>query len=202
MFSRNKLFVILSVFLILVIFSFSSSFASTYEFEGSTIITNDTYDNEYTYKFIFFTDNETTAQAYIFYSNTEIFVDERGFTSKNNGTYRYTELSCWSRDLPSTFDFSNVDISSYTESGSTSMAYFDNGKFFYSNYNIKDIDGNLVFQVAPVTVEQVTIPEIQQVGEIPQAIAEVLKILIPIGLIVLSIGLVIYLTRLVISRLQ
>lgn len=72
--------------------------------------------------------------------------------------------------------------------------------FAYSNKNIYDESGSLVFQSAPVG--QVTIPGIQQVGEIPQMMEQVLKIIIPIGLIVFLIGLVIYLMRLVILRAQ
>lgn len=69
-----------------------------------------------------------------------------------------------------------------------------------TNTTIKDEDGNLVFQGAPRPVEQVTIPEITQVAEIPQVITQVMKIMIPIGLIIFGIGLVIYLIRLVTSR--
>ena len=71
--------------------------------------------------------------------------------------------------------------------------------YYYGNSDIYDIDGNLVFQ-AP-QVNRVVIPAIQQTKEIPQAMGQVMRILIPIGLIVFSIGFVIFLTRLIISRL-
>ena len=79
---------------------------------------------------------------------------------------------------------------------------FPNGISTYNTISSDYPESEVVFQGAPVTVEQVTIPKIQQVEEIPQMMGQVMKILIPIGLIVFSIGLVIYLTRLVISRVQ
>lgn len=69
---------------------------------------------------------------------------------------------------------------------------------FYSSTG--HLSGDVVFQKTPVTVGEITIPEITQVVEIPQLMGEILKILIPIGLIIFGIGLVIYLVRLLISR--
>lgn len=70
----------------------------------------------------------------------------------------------------------------------------------YSNFDIY-CDDKLVFQGAPLPVEQVIIPEITQVAEIPQVMTQIMKILIPIGLIIFGIGLLIYLVRLVTSRM-
>lgn len=81
----------------------------------------------------------------------------------------------------------------------------------FANNNIYNLSNEVVFQAPPHQVEeqetpqqiqQVTIPAIQQVEEIPQGMTQVLQVIIPIGLIVLSIGLVIYLMRLVIYRMQ
>lgn len=69
-----------------------------------------------------------------------------------------------------------------------------------TNSVVYDENDNPLFQGAPRPVEQVTIPEITQVAEIPQVITQVMKIMIPIGLIIFGIGLVIYLVRLVTSR--
>ncbi len=75
-------------------------------------------------------------------------------------------------------------------------------EIIYSTSNVLDLDnGEVVFPLAPLPVEQVTIPEITQVKEIPQMMGKVLEMIIPIGLVILSIGLVIFLMRLVISRL-
>lgn len=59
-------------------------------------------------------------------------------------------------------------------------------------------DDTIFFQVAPPL--EVQLVEITQVEEIPKAIAEVLEMIIPIGLVVLSVVLIIYLVQLVISR--
>lgn len=72
----------------------------------------------------------------------------------------------------------------------------------FANQTIKNKSGDVVFLGAPQTVEQVKIPAIQQAEEIPQAMAEVLKILIPVGLVIFGIGLVIYLIRYCRSRLM
>lgn len=181
---KNKSFIILSIFLILAIFPFSSSFASTHEFEDSTIITNDTYDNEYAYKFIYFIDNDTTARVCLFYSNSEIFLSGTGFTTKGNGSFKEYELTCWSRDLPSTFDFSNIDIASFSESGSTSLAYFENGNFSYSNYDIKDTDGNVVFQGAPQGTQ---LSQIVEQAETEKTLAEIIAILPMILVIIVGL---------------
>lgn len=77
----------------------------------------------------------------------------------------------------------------------------ENG-FLICNHDILDENNNVVFQAPPQQVEAVTIPAIQQVGEIPQGMNQVLQVIIPIGLIVLSIGLVVYLMRLVIYRMK
>ena len=95
----------------------------------------------------------------------------------------------------------------------------NNGKFVLSGYSsfelgsdfcnstlvcatnsvIYDENDEILFGIAPA-VEQITIPEIQSVEEIPQAMVEVLKILIPIGLIIFGIGLLIYLVQSLTSR--
>lgn len=73
--------------------------------------------------------------------------------------------------------------------------------YYISTQDIYDKNNNLVFQVAPRRVEQVTIPTITQVQEIPQTMNKVLEMIIPIGLIIFGIGLIIYLVQLVISRM-
>lgn len=72
----------------------------------------------------------------------------------------------------------------------------------YTNFDLLDLDGNVVFPKAPQRVEQITIMGIQQVEEIPQIMTEVMKMIIPIGLVIFGIGLVIFLVRLVILRMR
>ncbi len=202
MFLKNKLFITLFLFFILI-FSFSlNSFASLnvsigdelysfpdlpdymgdsteYNFNSYLIVKGEGFNSNILY------------ELYIYDSNS-VLANHDGYTlhaCKNNSTiylFRLVDDSWKFWGVTSYYNFS-TQYTSYS---------------YYTSSDILDEFGEVVFQSAPHLVEQVTIPEIQQVGEIPQAIAEVLKILIPIGLIVLSIGLVIYLTRLVISRVQ
>ena len=112
------------------------------------------------------------------------------------------------------YDFSDkiVDWVSTTglHSDGMSSGTYTNHSIFANN-NIYNLSNEVVFQAPPQQVEeqetpqqiqQVTIPTIQQVEEIPQGMSQVLQMIIPIGLIVLSIGLVVYLTRLVIYRMK
>lgn len=115
-----------------------------------------------------------------FFSTVQGFVD-RFFNSFNEEDFLSTHVS-----YPSTI--------------SISKEMWEGRVLTFANTTLNDVDGNVVFQGAPRPVEQVTIPEITQVAEIPQVITQVMKIMIPIGLIVLSIGFVIYLLRLVTSR--
>lgn len=71
--------------------------------------------------------------------------------------------------------------------------------FTITNHNIMDYNNSseTFFQKPPLVVQ---LMEITQVEEIPKVIAEVLKLIIPIGLVVLSVVLIIYLVRLVILR--
>ena len=71
-----------------------------------------------------------------------------------------------------------------------------------SSFDLKDTDGNVVFQGASLELAGVTIPAIQSAEEIPQAIIKTMKVVIPVGLVILGIGLVIYLTKSVILRMQ
>lgn len=72
----------------------------------------------------------------------------------------------------------------------------------YIIYSTRDIcytDDTIFFRNPPLQ-QGIQVVEITQVEEIPKAIAETMKTIIPIGLLVLSIFLMIYLIRLVILR--
>lgn len=59
-------------------------------------------------------------------------------------------------------------------------------------------DNTIFFQLTPPVTEELQIVKLTQVEEIPKAIVETLKKIIPVGLVVLSIFLIIYLMKLVI----
>lgn len=124
---------------------------------------------------------------YYYSSNTRFLYPNDGF-SKNRIDFTTSKMKEW---------FNN---SHSLSTGLTTGIFVNNYEVCYANYDVHDIyTGNLLFQGAPA-VEQVIIPEIQSVEEIPQAMGEVLKILIPIGLIIFGIGLLIYLVQSLTSR--
>lgn len=71
--------------------------------------------------------------------------------------------------------------------------------YILSTSDIYNENDTIFFQKTPL-FKGVQVVEITQVEEIPKAIAETMKTIIPIGLVVLSIFLMIYLIRLVILR--
>lgn len=223
---KNKLLISFILFIIILSF-FTCSFASSvfpfefydgqsYDIEIDTSIISRPY-------FILFahnTGNSTAVSFFVcdeelmFYQDTgsdfrSLFIKDRrdGYSSLNASDYNlkyfllssnknYSISSLLSYISTKTFDNLNVPSTcGYLES-----MPLDENYIIYSNYDVYTSSGKLLFQGAPVN--QVKIPAIQQVEEIPQVMEQVLQILIPIGLIVFSVGLVIYLTRLVISRVQ
>lgn len=71
--------------------------------------------------------------------------------------------------------------------------------YILSNNDIYNENNTIFFQKTPL-FKGVQVVEITQVEEIPKAITETMKTIIPIGLVGLSIFLMIYLIQLVISR--
>lgn len=68
----------------------------------------------------------------------------------------------------------------------------------YSSKDIYNINGSDVFFQVPV--QGVVVPALGEAKELPKAIVETLKIIIPVGLVILGIGFVIYLIKSVILR--
>jgi len=215
---KNKLFIVLSLFIILITFISSSCFASYHSnVDNNSIVVSDGNGYEHTitlseeqmsypYKALYLT--------YVpdVFCNVSLVLSSSPFYFKNYKlqyydeevhTVYYYDFSGGSSERTFT-DFSNIPISSFSSTSSdVSNSSWDYSHFSgYSTVDIYDTNDNLVFQAPPHQVEAVTIPAIQQVEEIPQGMTQVLQVIIPIGLIVLSIGLVIYLMRLVIYRMK
>lgn len=220
-FIKNKFLIILFLFVILI-----SSIISTCFAENKDVLHFNTFDKDfnftlpsgygvdYNYYFILskLTNNQygTFYSFFIFLCNSEIVYDidvGRVYFNSNGGKeYIYYKGFTYENKVDSNLDFSNYSISDFDKMNCDfqSSAFYSDGYCDYcsANHNIKNSSGEVVFQVAPVTVEQVTIPAIQQVGEIPQAMKEILKILIPVGLVIFGTGLLSFLIRYLSSRLM
>lgn len=197
MFLKNKLFIILLLFFIIVFSFVANSFAfvyngtngDSYDFPGFPIV------GDSAYYIVFYTDGASGSNPY---DSGYYFA----YVTYDSGNYKYIDEN----DHIFTFDENpylyHLENNSWVFKGQHSYCNMILLSIYSSDIDIYSINsGEIFFQGAPQIVEQVTIPAIQQVEEIPQAMSEVLRILIPVGLIVLSIGLVIFLMRLVISRL-
>lgn len=206
---KNKLFIIISLFIILVTFISSSCFA----FGDSVEINYPSDIFSENIKGFILSSNNTNIDLWTFDSSSYIdsLVEENNssqlkvFVPSNTSVlfYRYNF---------DTNSFNLLNQSSFTDAVVYSIYTNSHPILFYNVDNPNNISvpiaetPTLVFlgapQVTPVEVEQVTIPAIQQVEEIPQGMNQVLQVIIPIGLMVLPIGLVVYLTRLVIYLMQ
>lgn len=219
---QNKLFIIIFLFVILVFSFFNSCFAS-YD-----LIVYDRDDKAYT--FTLNDELMTPKYFYVYYykTTTSYCMDVLGYIcsdyelrvsyfSSNGSTHkkfvfsdgmehelRYYETKGMSYHSPFETEinkFNKLTLNDLNISQTSFLTFtgFDLGAFIYSNTDIKDVDDNMVFQ-APVPA-MVTIPGLETVKEVPQAMSQVMRVLIPIGLIVFLSGLLIYLVRLVILRM-
>lgn len=217
---KNKLLISFILFVVILSF-FTCSFAFEYS-QGDLSIEVDDSLKDFKYIIIFKQYYNYNQKMYygILVSNNEVYFDTNKFITSDlsnnyfyyhNGKFRtpnssggYSTTGYASLDTLKNITLSDMDFVSNVSLGGISdyLDKYGDNPILSANFNLCNSSGEVVFQGAPVTVEQVTIPKIQQVEEIPQMMEQVMRILIPIGLIVFSIGLVIYLTRLVISRVQ
>ena len=200
---------ILAVFiLVLNIFSIYSFGSSTINIDGSDYTVSD-FISQFK-NLVIITDRNSFFT--IIFSDCSFFYDND--SDYNHCCVRYNA----SEDMPfyayysNSFDDINFSkklsslnsdafaLSKFTDNSLSFSGRYNYDYIIYSNHDVYDNEGNILFQSAPQEVEQVTIPAISQVGEIPVVMTTAMKIIIPIGLIVLSIGLVIYLMQLVILR--
>ncbi len=213
---KNKLLISFILFVTILSFftcSFASSSSLSFEYHTGEIIEFELSDelsslayNCVIYQHYHSTRGGVPSHTYIMFVGSndafDINSSHSGFISSSPCYYYYYDI--YNSTTLDTFKtnintFSLSDLNSNTGFSSSSLGDDGGCIVSYSNFDLYDENDNLVFQ-AP-QVNKVVIPAIQQVEEIPQAMGQMMRILIPIGLIVFSIGLVIYLTRLVISRL-
>lgn len=154
-FGNTFLKIVLIIIIIMLIFgSLSSCFAASYNLNGSTVMTNSNIDELFDYSLIVFTDNDYLSYYYVFYSDYPIYLDSSGVTGNGHTIFFYGFSELNSR-MPSTFDYSNIQLDSYTECGYTTLPYFKGAQsIVYSNHDIKDLSGNLVFPSSEGSVEK------------------------------------------------
>lgn len=204
--NNNILFKILSCLLIIMFIVFlHSSYVCAYDI--TTHGTTYTLNNEISSKFKYICSIEYNENIHIFCSDSPLIFRKSGssydLVSQEDGGKFYT-YSIYYEKASELFDIS-LDKFGYgttVSAGFTQPSAWTSENNAMSTYNLLTDDGNLVFQGASQELAGVTIPAIQSVGEIPQAMVQVMRILVPVGLIIFGIGLLIYLIKLVISRVQ
>ena len=214
----SKKFLIIFIFLFLFILIFNTfSFASdneviefTYNSTDFTITLPSGYGTDYNYYMLVAGSNNNGIYLSLILTTFPFSytTDRKYFIAQSDGEL-YSGLVRFTSDSWTNKDFSSYTVNTLSylshfsySTGSTYMgssADLNSNTIVQSNFNIYDVDGELVFQ--PPLTKVAILPEIAQVKEIPKVMGEILTMIIPIGLIVFSIGLVIFLMRLVISRL-
>ena len=203
-----KMLIVFASFFVLFLLNSTKVSASSKTFTlgtGQKVVFDDfpsefIYSNFYVFedKYNYYVFNCDPAQSFLTYKNTDSF-----YAVWADGTKKMKD----GRAAPFLSAFYSKNGKRWTEvvKGSNSSGVeLVSDKSYYCSTPVYDYDdlSTVVFRKAPQTVEQVKIPAIQQAEEIPQAMAEVLKILIPVGLVIFGIGLVIYLIRYCRSRLM
>ena len=155
------------------------------------------YSTEY---YVFLTNDDSFYVENYVENNANFFTFHSDDFAYRSATLRKAYLSDDIQKLSNFDDFTRYSLSHGSLSIQRDATEISN--IFFSNTNVKDKDGNVVFQGASQELAGVTIPAIQSVEEIPQAIVKTMKIVIPVGLVVLGIGLIIYLIKSVILRMQ
>lgn len=212
---KNKLFIIfIALFIFILFFSINNSFAiSSYEeisihsYDENLLNALDEveyYGNPDYYYFIYTNGNQKTLLQFIKKSECTNF--------KSYMTFNYNSLKnlvnfYYSSDTEYTLIEYSYDGNSFnyefTGTRSSSMSYLygysvsDDVYFnFISNCNVYLDDFETVF-FQPVT--GVVIPALETAQEVPTAMVQTLKIIIPVGLVLFGIGLSVYLIRRILS---
>jgi hypothetical protein len=149
----------------------------------------------------------TNQSVYIASSDTPFsilyFKPSEEFRLLNESNYYFYSFSVGGGgkyDYEDIYDFSDKTMSLANNYNSAYGGYshyillYDTDYSVYSSHDIKDKDNNVVFSGAPVgnRVEPMTI---KQVEEIPQAVVEIVKMVLIPCLIIFSVLLVLYLIR-------
>lgn len=217
----HRFLLILSI-LFFIIFNFC-----IYSFGFDNSLTYKNNDKDYTinfngditdFKYVFLRVSSYSNGKYsavLIFSNSPIIIKKTSdeiykYVSKDGSDFYYYSSSTFNTLNDLNNSLSNLNKSNLNSNfknyypsvfSSYDIAVRDASLWTYSNSDICDEAGNVLFQKAPVTVEQVTIPKLETAQEIPQTMNKVLQMIIPIGLIVFLSGLLIYLVRLVILRM-
>lgn len=213
---NNKLFIILSIFLIIILGITSSCFAeseNTIEItpsrEGGTtsVILPSFCGTDYDYYLISaqnFYDSSFkryTLRIGIIVSNSPLYANNSNIITNKDGSvfyYNFFEYN-YKTSMSSSYDLSAVLLSDFSACYvSLNSSVFESDYFVYSNHTIysDNTESNVVFQGAPqVEQPKVELMKATQVEEIPQQITKIVMIILPVFLAIFGTLLVLYLIK-------
>lgn len=213
----NKIFIIFLIFL-LVLFNFviySFGFDVSYNGVDYQINLSDDLSQKNFYYIFLGTNSNNQALLYyvccdyeLLWNNQDSNFKVKGYNNNNSVTSNDVGLKNYSKSINIgdntniIFDLSNINNSNLRNDFSNTTiwgTYYKLDYLVYSTADVYNLDNELVFQAPAPT--GVIIPALETATQVPMAIIQTMRILIPIGLIILSMALIILLTRFVFLRL-
>lgn len=196
---QNKLLIAFLIFFVVVgtICSYVGAYTSI-DIDDTTYSIGSNYQN---YDYILIVRHDTyDTSVLVLVSNSPIVYDE----DENGSIYTLPE------DCYIVLNGSYDDLSTYLNNGmytlsqsgissgiNNSGSFIDYPKenILFSSYDVRNSEGELVFQGAPLVVSQVELMKAIQPEEIPQQIAEIVVMILPIFLLIFGTLLVLYLLK-------
>lgn len=206
-FFTHKFLPIIGVFLLVAFSLCTSCFASSVSYNDELVELPSFFDDYY--YFIYFKCTYDSSIEQYGYSYIYCFSHNPIFVSDVNGRKQLTGENCsynCSGNSGSNWTSSSTPFQSFINSIPEPTRFsggvwinsvdYDNG-IILCNHDIKDVNGNVVFQVAPQVEEvpKVELMKATQVEEIPQQIVAVVMIVLPIFLAIFGVLLVLYLIK-------
>lgn len=186
-------------FILFLIFLFFLLTVNTYayvivEIEGTTYnIPDFSHLLKYDYQYIIYNSTHPTVYEYLLIDSPSPLYR----SDYESGLNRFKNFDNSSFDLYNTTSDKKEFTFWFSTSVNKYVNIYNDSVSLYSNHDImSSLNGNeIFFHLTPVVGMGQVIPALEKVEEIPQAMGQTLKILIPVGLIVLAIGFVILLIK-------
>jgi len=186
---KNKILIILSIFLILIFNLYTFCFAADVTIEDTNYQLSDFVSSYYNKSIVMYRFNETC--FFLFLSDTPLVIDKSNAVVTNLDNTEFYKSFGYKVDISSMLLLDKSSFSFLKTFSDNPLRYA--GNILYSTTDVYDTEGNVVFQGAPQP--KVELMKATQVEEIPQQITRVVLIVLPIFLLIFGIFLVLYLIK-------
>ena len=206
---KNKIFITLLFFLILFILNNTNVFALTFTYDNNdyNIDLPEDFNLEDHPDFIIKKSVKGTAIYQLAYPASDYDLPFLYYSSTNPKGVRYYitgTTTCGQWKYYNYYPDTGWDVLKTTSKYTITYISdgYEEGYCIFSTADIYDTNGELFFQKTPVTViPETIIPALETAEQIPTAMVETLKMIIPVGLVIFGVLLLILLTKLAISRM-